>query len=137
MPYLCFCGIIWNLWSGKVSVKWLYTASTLQLQHENPPHFSCKQQEGNSLHHWEKDTHSAVKSLHVLPNPGDVAPGGDGRQRRTENCGSEAVGTSGLAENELPECEISFPEVSYSPFAQENINISTYFSAQRLQPCEQ
>lgn len=59
----------------------------------------------------------------------------DGR-RRNEKPAREAAGRPGGAENGLSACEISFPAVSYSPSAEENINISPYFSAPGLKPCE-
>lgn len=40
------------------------------------------------------------------------------------------------AENGLSACEISLPAVTYSSSAEENINISLYFSTPGLNPCE-
>lgn len=57
-------------------------------------------------------------------------------RRRNEKSAKEAAGRSGQAENGLSACEISLPAVSYSPSAEQNINISPYFSAPGLKPCE-
>lgn len=52
-------------------------------------------------------------------------------------CSSRDEAALRPAQNGLPACGISFPAVSYSPSAEENINISPCFSAPGSKPREQ
>lgn len=82
--------------------------------------------------------HAQLKKMikACIYNPMSGRRGEVGVRGRNEKSARKTAGRSGQAVNGLSACEISFPAVSYSPSVEENINISPYFSAPGLKPCE-